>query len=110
MAAYETAGRKESDRMSLVQRAMWMDPDGPAAGRPLGRPDLPTERWSPKNAEAPPLPDGYVRRSPVQSYRTPEGYRRRCIRTAALIALLLALIALLVLTLIHNRFFGLLTQ
>ena len=45
-------------------------------------------------------PDGYVRRTPVQPYRTPVGYRRgrrrRRIRTAALLALLAAVIAAIV--------------
>ena len=45
------------------------------------------------------LPDGYLRLTPVQPYRTPADYRRRRVRRAVLAILLLCLAAALAVTL-----------
>ena len=52
--------------------------------------------------EAVVLPDGYVRRSPVQRYRTPEDYSRRLIRKAVLAVIGLCFLALLVMALLKS--------
>lgn len=49
--------------------------------------------------------DGYVRRSPVQPYRTAEGYERRRIRRIVLTVLGLCLAALLIYALMRARIF-----
>ena len=48
-------------------------------------------------------PDGYVRRSPVQPYVTPEDYRRRTIRKCVMIAVALAFAVLLVSALLKSK-------
>ena len=107
--------QQERTRESLVRQAMRMAPPDTEdrASAPLGRPELDAERWDPspeKAEEAAMLPDGYLRRSPVQAYRTPEGYRARIIRKAAVALLLLALAVLLVIAAVRNHFFGLLSN
>lgn len=96
-------------RESLIRRVAKMAPGAPSedALRTLGRPELSAERWDPEPEEAQPLPDGYVRRSPVQSYRTPVGFRKRQILEIVLTAALLCLAALLVLALMRSNFLGL---
>ena len=112
MARAEMAAARQSERESLVQRVteMFSREAEETASRPLGRPELPAERWDPAAGEAGPLPDGYLRRSPVQAYRTPAGYRMRCIRKAAALLLLLALAALVTVAAIRSNFFGLAAQ
>ena len=57
----------------------------------------------PDEPEAPrPCPDGYVRRSPVQPYRTAEDYFRRRTRKAVLAVIVLVLAVLLVLALMKT--------
>ena len=51
--------------------------------------------------------DGYVRRSPVQEYRTPEDYRRKRGRRIIGAVLLVCLAALLVLALVRAGLLGL---
>ncbi len=46
--------------------------------------------------------DGYVRRSPVQAYRTPEDYPRRRIRKALVILIVLIIAALLALAIFKS--------
>ena len=78
-----------------------------AQARELGvQADVNSPEADAENADALPepvcLPDGYVRRSPVQAYRTPEGYLRRQIRKWVLILLGIALLVLLVVALIRG--------
>lgn len=54
-------------------------------------------------AERVSFPDGYVRRSPVQAYVTPPGYRRRRIWNAILIAVALVFAVLLVIALLRSK-------
>lgn len=53
--------------------------------------------------ETPAYPDGYMRRSPPQPYRVPEGYYRRLIVKAALCVAAVVLLALLLVTLVQRR-------
>ena len=48
-------------------------------------------------------PDGYVRRSPPQPYRVPDGYYRRLIQKAALYAIAAVLIAILLAALVKRK-------
>ena len=52
-------------------------------------------------------PDGYVRLSPLQPYRVPEGYYRRLARRAALYAVAGVLLLLLLLALMKRKLFRL---
>ena len=53
------------------------------------------------------LPDGYLRRSPVQAYRTPPDYAKKRVVKAVLIAAGLCLIVLLGLALLKSGLFRL---
>ncbi len=52
--------------------------------------------------ESVPLPDGYVRLTPVQRYRTPVDYTRRIVRKVILIIVGVGLVALLALALVKS--------
>lgn len=60
------------------------------------------ERDNPASAEASAYPDGYVRRSPPQPYRTQEGYYRALALKAALYAVGGVLLLILLLALFRN--------
>ena len=53
------------------------------------------------------LPDGYMRRSPVQAYRTPSDYAKKRVVKAVLIAAGLCLVVLLGLALLKSGLFRL---
>ena len=53
------------------------------------------------------LPDGYMRRSPIQRYRTPRDFAKKRFLRAALVLLALCLAALLALALLKSGLFRL---
>jgi hypothetical protein len=81
----------EEAGLSLVERAERIFRHGQAAEAV----DTPMETCA--------YSDGYVRRSPPQRYRVPEGYYRRLIWKAALYAAAVVLLALLLVALMKRR-------
>lgn len=68
----------------------------------VGQTDKASET-EPEDAAAPVcLPDGYVRRSPVQAYVTPADYRKKTVRRVILIVLGVGFFVLLVIALLRT--------
>ena len=88
-------------------------PEGNSVSGPLAKIDSGIVKWArliyvPKAPQAKktapvvyPAPDGYMRRTPVQEIRVPEGYRRRMILLAIAIFLAAVFLAAVVYVLIN---------
>ena len=87
----DTLPARDEAGLSLVERAerIFQYGNGP-------------ERDNPAPAEASVYPDGYVRRSPPQPYRTPDGYYRALALKAALYAGAALMLLTLALALIRS--------
>ena len=86
----QAAAAETGERGSLIRQAAAM----------IGQPEeLPGDPEGDEPPEEVCCADGYVRRSPVQTYRTAEDYHRRQIRKAVLIAVGAVLAILLVVAL-----------
>lgn len=89
----ETDGDASRDGGSLIRQICGNDP-------PVSEPGA---AWEPgREGERVSLPDGYVRRSPVQRYRTSPDYMRKRVQKIIVIVVALCLVALLVLALLKS--------
>ncbi len=93
------AAAETRERLSLIRQA------GAMVGTAAESDALPADGG--EGSEPVVCPDGYVRRSPVQPYRTPEDYYKRKARRIAGIAAGVVLAVLLVIALVRAKVFRL---